>query len=57
VQRRAARLLLTSQQVPLRTLDAIHLALAIESQVATLVTFDPRLREAAKAQGLYTAPD
>ena len=57
VQRRAARLLLTSKQVPLRTLDAIHLALAIEADVATLVTFDPRLREAAAAQGLYTAPD
>jgi len=57
VQRRAARLLLTAKQVPLRTLDAIHLALAIEADVATLVTFDPRLREAATAQGLYTAPD
>jgi uncharacterized protein len=56
VQRRAARLLLTSKHVPLRTLDAIHLALAIEADVATLVTFDPRLREAAGAQGLYTAP-
>ena len=32
VQRRAARLLLTSRQVPLRTLDAIHLALAIEAE-------------------------
>ena len=56
VQRRAARLLLTSRQVPLRTLDAIHLALAIEADVATLVTFDPRLREAAATQGLFTAP-
>lgn len=56
VQRRAARLLLTSRQVPLRTLDAMHLALAIESDVSTLVTYDPRLREAAAAQGLFTAP-
>lgn len=56
VHRRAARLLLTSTQVPLRTLDAIHIALAIEADVATLVTFDPRLREAAATQGLYTAP-
>ena len=56
VQRRAARLLLTSRQVHLRTLDAIHLALAIEADVSTLVTFDPRLREAAAAQGLFTAP-
>jgi len=57
VQRRAARLLLTSKQVRLRTLDAMHLALAIESDVSTLVTYDPRLREAAAAQGLFTAPD
>jgi predicted nucleic acid-binding protein len=56
VQRRAARLLLTSRKVPLRTLDALHLALAIEADVATVVTFDPRLREAAATQGLFTAP-
>lgn len=56
VQRRAARLLLTSRQIPLRTLDAIHLSLAIEADVSTLVTYDPRLREAAAAQGLFTAP-
>lgn len=56
VQRRAARLLLTTTQVPLRTLDALHLALAIEAGVETLVTFDPRLRAAAAAHGLHTAP-
>ena len=56
VQRRAARLLLTSRQVQLRTLDAFHLALAIEADVSTLVTYDPRLREAAATQGLFTAP-
>lgn len=56
VQRRAARLLLASKQIPLRTLDALHLALAIEADVATLVTFDARLRDAAAAQRLYTAP-
>ena len=56
VHRRAARLLLTSGGVALRTLDALHLALALEADAATLVTFDDRLREAAGGLGLYVAP-
>ena len=55
--RRAERLLVTSQDVPLRALDALHVALALDAQAATLVAYDPRLRNAAAAQGLFIAPD
>lgn len=55
--RRAERLLLTSEGVPLRALDALHVALALDAQAATLVAYDPRLRKAAAAHGLFVAPD
>lgn len=57
VHRRAERLLLTSMEVPLRALDALHVALALDVEAATLVAYDPRLRTAAAAQGLFVAPD
>jgi predicted nucleic acid-binding protein len=57
IHRRAERLLLTSREIPLRTLDALHLALALDAEVATLVTYDPRLRAAAILQGLFVAPE
>jgi uncharacterized protein len=57
VHRRAERLLLTSADVPLRALDALHVALALDAEAATLVAYDPRLRKAAAAQGLFLAPD
>lgn len=57
VHRRAERLLLTSRHVPLRALDALHIALALHSEVATLVTYDPRLRDGAASQGLFVAPE
>jgi predicted nucleic acid-binding protein len=38
--------------VPLRTLDALHLAAAIQSNCRMLVTYDQRLFEAALAVGL-----
>ncbi|MEO5822848.1 MAG: type II toxin-antitoxin system VapC family toxin [Vicinamibacteraceae bacterium] len=57
VHRRAERLLLASRTPPLRALDALHLALAIDAQAATLVTYDLRLRAAAASQGLAVAPD
>lgn len=38
--------------VPLRTLDALHLAAAIQSNCRMLVTYDRRLVEAALAVGL-----
>lgn len=55
IHRRAEQLML-SLQVPLRALDALHLATALDAEAATVVTFDPRLREAAMSQGLLVAP-
>ncbi len=57
VHRRAERLLLTSRETPLRALDALHIALALDADAATLVTYDPRLRAAAVSQGLFVAPE
>ena len=57
VHRRAERLLLTSRETPLRALDALHIALALDADAATLVTYDPRLRAAAASQGLFVAPE
>jgi predicted nucleic acid-binding protein len=54
IHRRAERLML-SLTIPLRTLDALHLATALDAEAATVVTFDPRLREAATLQGLFVA--
>ena len=54
--RRAERLLLTSE-VALRSLDALHVALAIDSGVSTMVTFDSRLAEVARGQHLFVAPE
>ena len=55
VHRRAERLLLTSH-APLRALDALNLALAVDVEAATLVTYDARLAEAAAAHGLVVLP-
>jgi predicted nucleic acid-binding protein len=55
IHRRAERLML-SLAVPLRALDALHLATALDAEAATVVTFDPRLRDAAGSQGLFVAP-
>jgi len=55
VHRRAERLLLTAPAVPFRNLDALHVALALEAGAATLVTYDPCLRDAASSQGLFVA--
>jgi uncharacterized protein len=55
VHRRAERLLL-ALTIPLRALDALHLATALNAEAATLVTFDPRLRDGAITQGLFVAP-
>ena len=53
IHRRAERLML-SLAIPLRTLDALHLATALGAGAATLVTFDARLRDAAASQGFFT---
>ena len=55
IHRRAERLML-SLTIPLRALDALHLATALDTEAATVVTFDPRLRDAASSQGLFVAP-
>ena len=57
VHRRAERLLLTSLNIPLRALDALHVALALDVEAATVASYDPRLRRAASAQGLFVAPE
>lgn len=55
VHRLAERLML-SLRVPLRALDALHVATALDAGAATIVTFDPRLGDAALAQGMFVAP-
>ena len=54
--RRAERLLLTSGPA-LRSLDALHIALAIDAGAATMVTFDSRLAEVASGQHLFVVPE
>jgi predicted nucleic acid-binding protein len=50
--REAEMLLLSVEAVPLRAADALHLALAVAGDAASLLTFDRRLSDAAKAVGL-----
>lgn len=52
VHREAERLLLMTTAVPLRTLDALHLALAFSGAATHVLTFDRRMREAALLSGL-----
>jgi predicted nucleic acid-binding protein len=53
VHREAERLLLaTASSLPLRTLDALHLALAFSGAATHVLTFDRRMREAAVQSGL-----
>ena len=54
--REAERLLLAVQAVALRAADALHLALAIAGDAASVMTFDRRLAEAAKSVGIATFP-
>ena len=55
VHREAERLLLTTESVPLRTLDALHVALAASGGARWVVTFDNRLAEVATLHGLQVA--
>jgi uncharacterized protein len=57
VHREAERMLLSSTIVPLRSLDALHLALAASGGVRAIFTFDRNLARAAGTFGLLTAPD
>jgi uncharacterized protein len=52
VHREAERLLLTTESLSLRTLDALHVALALSGVATHLVTFDQRMRAAAAQAGL-----
>jgi predicted nucleic acid-binding protein len=52
VHREAERLLLITTAISLRTLDALHLALAFSGAATHVLTFDRRMREAAQQSGL-----
>ncbi|MCZ8131716.1 MAG: type II toxin-antitoxin system VapC family toxin [Steroidobacteraceae bacterium] len=52
VHREAERLLFQLDAVPLRTLDALHLAAALLGSATHVVTFDARMRAAAAHVGL-----
>ena len=57
VHRHAERLLLSAAvPEPLRTLDALHVALAHHAQASTFVTYDARLRRVAESLGLLVVP-
>ncbi len=57
VHREAERFLLSSALVPLRSLDALHLALAASGHAMTIYTFDRNLARAAGTIGLLATPD
>ena len=52
VHRNAERMLLSTESVPFRTLDALHIALAVAGKASGVLTFDSRMAEAAALQGL-----
>ena len=52
IHREAERMLLSTESVPLRTLDALHIALAISGEARHVLTFDGRMAEAAALHGL-----
>ena len=55
--RRAERLLLAAGRTALRSLDALHIALALDAGAATMVTFDLRLAQVASTCALFVAPE
>ena len=55
VHREAERLLL-SLSIPVRSLDSLHLALAVTVGARTVVTFDQRLAKEARTIGLISFP-
>jgi len=56
VHRRAEHLLLSLSETPLRSADALHLALATSARAASLASFDARLAAAARAVSLAVYP-
>lgn len=55
--REAERLMISLGMVPLRAADALHLALALGAEAASLLTWDRRLGAAARAVGLSVFPE
>lgn len=54
--REAERLLVSLKHLPLRSADALHLALALQGQAMSVLTYDHRLAEAARQSGLGVHP-
>ncbi|MDP9190222.1 MAG: type II toxin-antitoxin system VapC family toxin [Acidobacteriota bacterium] len=52
IHREAERILLSTESVSLRTLDALHIALALSGEASRVVTFDGRMAQAAGLCGL-----
>jgi predicted nucleic acid-binding protein len=54
VHREAERLLFQIDSVPLRTIDALHVAVALLGSATHVVTYDARMRSVAMHAGLKT---
>ncbi len=54
--RAAERLLMAVESVALRAADALHLALAVSGDAASVLTYDRRLADAARSVGLTVFP-
>ena len=53
VHRKAEGMLLSTESVPIRTLDALHIALALSGAATRVITFDSRMASAAALHGLH----
>lgn len=56
VHREAERILLLTDDIPLRAADALHLALASAAGAAAIATYDARLAAAARKVGVVVVP-
>ena len=56
IHREAERFLMSVERAPLRAADALHLALAVSGEAASVLTYDRRLGAAARAIGLTVFP-
>ncbi len=52
IHREAERILLSAEWVPLRTLDALHIALALSAEAGGILTFDGHMADGAVLYGL-----
>jgi len=52
IHRDAERMLLSTESVPLRALDALHIAIALSGPAERMITFDVRMASAAVVHGL-----